>query len=134
VTGRTGRTFVGANLLAATVFLASALLQYNDPDPIRWIGLYGSAALACLAHDRLPGHRLLALAVAAVAFVWAATLAGVLPRMDVADLFRTMKAETPVIEESRELLGLLLVGVWMIFLLCRGRRKSLLGLSTRIDR
>jgi hypothetical protein len=38
-----------------------------------------------------------------------------------ADLFKTMKAETPTIEESRETLGLLIVALWMAILAFRHR-------------
>ena len=33
-----------------------------------------------------------------------------------ADLFKSMQAQTPIIEEGREFLGLILVGAWTVFL------------------
>ena len=29
----------------AAMFAAAALLQYNDPDPVRWVLVYGAAAV-----------------------------------------------------------------------------------------
>jgi hypothetical protein len=31
------------------IFILSAAVQYNDPDPLVWIAIYGLAALACLS-------------------------------------------------------------------------------------
>ncbi len=35
------------NAFFAAVFLLSAYMQYNDPDPIAWIAIYGYGALVC---------------------------------------------------------------------------------------
>jgi hypothetical protein len=32
----------------AVLFLVAAAVQYNDPDPLRWMAIYGLAGLACL--------------------------------------------------------------------------------------
>lgn len=113
------RAFAVANGLAAAMFLVSAALQYNDPDPLRWAAMYGAGAAACLLHGRVRWHRALALVVALCALGWAASQLGILPRLAIGDLFKSMKAETPAIEESREFLGLLLVGGWAVFLTIR---------------
>ena len=34
--------------MMAVLFLIAAALQYNDPDPLRWMAIYGLAVLACL--------------------------------------------------------------------------------------
>jgi len=126
------RLFAAANLVAALVFSLSALVQFNDPDPARWIALYGSAAVVCLAAlRRWRAAPALALAVALVALGWAAALRGVLRRIVFSDLFRAMKAETPAIEESREFLGLLIVAGWMIALAAVASRPSWSGRSDR---
>jgi hypothetical protein len=36
------------NWLMAALFGLSAVLQYNDPDPLSWIALYAAAAAACV--------------------------------------------------------------------------------------
>lgn len=95
-----------ANLFLLALFLFALVIQYNDPDPIPWMAVYGMAALACLLAflGRLwwPPVALLGLA----ALVWAATLAvKVLGRQSLIDS-----------EEGREMLGLLLVFAWMSYL------------------
>jgi Transmembrane family 220, helix len=58
----------------AALYVVSLGLQYNDPDPVRWMLIYGFAAVASAA---LPLRRWaigLAVLTAIVATVWAATL------------------------------------------------------------
>lgn len=112
------------NGLAGGVFLVSAALQLNDPDPLRWTALYLAGAGACLLHHRAPRYRWPAALVAVAALAWAASMLGIVPRIAFADLFKTMKAGTPLIEESREFLGLVLVGCWMLVLSLRSRRQT----------
>jgi hypothetical protein len=123
---RRGRTvFDGINLLWAALFLVSAALQLNDPDPLRWILIYASAASACLVHRVAPRAWLPPAIVGLAALTWAGLDAPrVLPGLRFGDLFRSMKAETPSIEESRELLGLLIVAGWMAVLVLRTRRRT----------
>ena len=101
----------------------STLVQYNDPDPLRWMLIYGSAALisgwAAAAKVRLviPG------VVAAVALLWAATLVPSVARQlpSLLDLTGSMKMMAPGVEETREAGGLLFVASWMIAVAWRNR-------------
>ena len=103
-----------ANVLMALLFFVSALLQYNDPDPLRWAALYGAACVACCLRRAGRIAWMFPALVGGVALIWAASLAPhVLPNMRFDDLFETMKAATPAIEENRELLGILIVAAWM---------------------
>ena len=52
-------------------------MQYNDPDPVQWMAIYGAAALACILALVRRLWRWYAVGVALVAAVWAATLAPV---------------------------------------------------------
>ncbi|MGE5926135.1 MAG: transmembrane 220 family protein [Gemmatimonadota bacterium] len=96
------------------LFLVAALSLYNDPDPIAWMGIYGAAAVTAFAGaaDRLP--RWLPVGVGIIAVVWAARL---LPQMaghvPLAELVREFEATTPLIQEGRAALGLILVAAWM---------------------
>jgi len=63
------------------------------------------------------------MSVGVVALAWALTGVGVLKEMAFSDLFGKMKAETPVIEESREFLGLMIIVTWMAVLTVRGLRE-----------
>jgi hypothetical protein len=99
-------------------FALSAIVQYNDPDPLGWMAIYAAAAAAGIAWRRWP----FALAVGLVAAAWAAALAPqALPGLRPGDLVKTMHAGTPSIELGRELLGLVLVAGWMAVLVSYGR-------------
>ena len=106
------------NLAVAAMFLASAVLQYNDPDPLPWMLVYGGGGVACLVAR--PGRvgQGLPVVVGTVSLVWALwLLPEVIPEFRFGDLFLAMKAETPAIELGREALGLLMIAAWMIVLL-----------------
>lgn len=96
------------------LFLVAAVSLYNDPDPIAWMGIYGAAAVAAFmgALDRLP--RWLPVAVGIISVVWAGRL---LPQMaghvPLAELVREFEATTPLVQEGRAALGLILIAGWM---------------------
>ena len=103
-----------ANSLFGALFVVAALLQLNDPDALRWFTLYILAALACWVRPRPPFRWAFAALIGAVALVWAAIWApGVVPTFEWANLLRDKDPRFPAIEETRELLGLLVVGAWM---------------------
>ena len=108
-----GPVFRVANRVAGGVFVICAVIQWNDPDPLRWMAIYLAAAAACFVAPRGPHGWILPAGVALVALIWAGALGPtVLPDLRVGDLAKRMKAETPAIESSRELLGLLIVLAW----------------------
>jgi Transmembrane family 220, helix len=93
----------------AVVFTLFAAVQYNDPDPLRWMLLYGGVALAFFAGLlRWGATRYIS---------GAATLLGLyyfLPLLPdcwhwiqsgMPSIVTTMKAETPWVELVREALG-----------------------------
>lgn len=109
----------------AAVFAAFAVLQYNDPDPIQWILLYGGVA-AHFAMSALGKMSRPAVWVwLAASAIWAATL---LPdfinwiRMGEPSIVSSMKAEEPWIELTREFLGLVVAALGCLFLLFRKKR------------
>jgi hypothetical protein len=61
--------------LMALYFLCAVGVQYNDPDPLRWMAIYGAAALACVLALVRRLRRWVPVGVALVAAAWAATLA-----------------------------------------------------------
>jgi hypothetical protein len=109
----------------AVLFLFAGAVQYNDPDPIRWMAIYGLAALACglwLAR-RLPGW--MPAVVGLVALGWAAILApGVVGRVSIGDLFESYAMKSEPVEEAREMGGLLIVTAWMAVLVFAARRPA----------
>ncbi len=93
------------------LFLLSAGVQYNDPDPGLWVALYGLAAvLAALgASGRFPlAPNLAALVLFVVLFAaWSPTLFGA--RREAFTSFEMRAADD---EEPREAIGLLLCAGW----------------------
>ncbi len=109
----------------ALLFLLFAAVQYNDPDPARWILLYGGVGVhfGLAAMGRL--YRPAVWIWLAVAVLWAATLAPDFInwlRMGMPSIVQTMKAEVPWVELTREFLGLLLAAAGCGWLLWRTRR------------
>jgi hypothetical protein len=106
------------HLVFALLFLASAALQYNDPDPLPWAALYLAAAAVAFVAWRARDVRWPALGLAAVSLAWMVTLLpslrAFLARGDFGLLAATMKAGEPLIEESRECLGLAIVLVYCL--------------------
>jgi len=87
----------------AGLFVLGALVQYNDPDPVRWIAIYIAAAVAVLVVKRW-----LAAGVAVAALCWAGAIAaGGLVPVEPGELVAGMK--TQGVEEWREMLGLLII-------------------------
>ncbi len=106
----------------AILFFFGAAVQYNDPDPFGWVALYLAAAVVSFAALRRPQAWPVPAAIAAVALVWAATLAPAAARTSFADLFRSWEMMSTEMEEGREVLGLLLVAAWTSYLAYRGRK------------
>ena len=97
--------------VAALVFAYSAAVQVNDPDPVRWLLLYGTASSVCALHAVTRVPRWVPWTLAAVAIGWAATI---LPSV-------AASADFTGNEGERELAGLLLVAAAGVVL---GRRRS----------
>ena len=106
-----------ANWVMTAAFLFSVVVQYNDPDPVRWMLIYGLAALACVLKLL---HRLrcyLPVAVGAAELGWAASLAPhVIGKTTFGEMFQSFDMINTVVEEARELGGLLIVAAWMVVL------------------
>ena len=97
------------------VFLLSAAVQYNDPDPLLWIAIYGGAALLTWLFIRerlnwtvpaITGIALLFWAVFLLPQVW-----GV---VGISDLFEAWEMQNIAIETAREAGGLLIIAVWFL--------------------
>lgn len=102
------------------MFAFSVVVQVNDPDPVRWMLLYGAAALACLFAFRRGLRWWFPAVVGVVALAWSASIAPrVLGKVPFLDMFAEFEMKNEGIEESREMYGLLLVGLWMVVLAAR---------------
>src|SRR5690349_12664071 len=102
--GRPGAALRAVAILLGANFVFFASLQFNDPDPARWVAVYGAAALVCLrtATGR-PAPRA-ALVLALVTLGWAAALApDVFGYTSWAEMTATWKMNgNPAAEEGRE--------------------------------
>jgi hypothetical protein len=113
-----------ANVAMFFVFLAFVAVQYNDPDPYLWMPMYGAAALACWLRWRSRSHRGIAGLLGIVALVWALFLApDVVGRVSFSEMFSSFRMISQLVEEEREMFGLLIVAGWMGILLLASRRK-----------
>jgi len=107
-----------------TVLLAVAVaVQYNDPDPLRWMAIYGAAcALSAVAVVRGRAPSALVAAVGLVALVWGLIVAqGAYGRSHLSEMFQSWEMKSPAVEEAREASGLLIVAAWMAVLAIRAR-------------
>ncbi|HEY2934380.1 MAG TPA: transmembrane 220 family protein [Acidobacteriota bacterium] len=113
--------FKALNIVMIVLLLISVGLQYNDPDPIRWMSIYGVAAILSIAEGKLGKIGVIApVVVAVVALLWAAIIAhGMKASVTTPELFRRMDPNRPEIEEGREIGGLLIVAAWMVVLAVR---------------
>ena len=116
------------NAFLALMFIAFACLQYNDPDPLGWILVYGVVAVLCaMAALGRPYPRWGVIATAIVIGGWMLWL---LPSMvnwigmGMPSITGTMQAHEPYIEEVREFLGLLIALLAVLHLMRAGRRKA----------
>ncbi len=106
--------FRALNGVMAVLFVLSAAVQFNDPDPVRWIAVYAAAAIVSAAAAFGRRVALPAAALAVISIVWGIAVArdahGVPALAELVD-FQTMKTST--VELARETLGLFIVFGWM---------------------
>jgi hypothetical protein len=108
------------NLIFCLLFIVSAALQYNDPDPYVWIPLYLYAAALCWLTVRqkfYPDAYLIGIVLYIIYAIYLFfTEDGVLDWMqqhDAENIAETMKATKPWIEDTREFFGLLIMAAVM---------------------
>jgi hypothetical protein len=110
------------NLLFALSFLASVALQYNDPDPLAWMLIYGLAAVLCVGWERSRIPRWAPAVLAVAAGGWALRILLTVPAgVEVFPALTDWGMYTPGSEELREIGGLALVAIWMAALSARPR-------------
>lgn len=108
-----------AALAFALLFIFSAIVQYNDPDPFLWIILYVTAAVACLVFfvnrfTVILGLVLGVIYLAGAIWVWPEQFEGV----------NIGSGDIENIERGREALGLIIVSGVMFFFAWKSRSKK----------
>jgi len=109
------------NLIFCLLFIFSAALQYNDPDPYIWIPIYIYGAVLCLLAFRNQFYPKLYLVGVIVYGAYAIylffTKDGVLDwvqKHNAENIAGSMKATEPWIEGTREFFGLLILVVVLL--------------------
>jgi len=126
-----------ANWVMTAAFLFSVAVQYNDPDPVRWMLIYGSGSIACiLGSFRRLKRYVLPATVGAAALGWAASIAPrVIGKTTFGAMFESFHMTNSVVEEAREMGGLLIVAGWMLVLTLvskqHGTTETLTGQANR---
>ena len=119
------KVLTGLNYSMLAVFLSSVLVQYNDPDNLRWSIIYGAAALNCLFAARCQLHWSMPALVIVVALVAAGMLAtNVIGKASFSDIFSSMEMKSIEVEQAREFGGLVIIVIWMTTLLFTDRHWS----------
>ena len=112
------KVLTGLNYSMLAVFLSSVLVQYNDPDNLRWSVIYGAAALNCLFAARGQLHWSMPALVIVVALVAAGMLTtNVIGKASFSDIFSSMEMKSIEVEQAREFGGLVIIAIWMTTLL-----------------
>lgn len=121
------------NLIFCLLFVFSAALQYNDPDPYLWIPIYMYGALLCWLAFRnkyYPKAYLIGifiyLAYAIYLFFAKDGVLDWINKHNAEDIASTMKAEKPWIEETREFFGLMILIVVLTINFFYSKKRNLL--------
>ena len=119
------RAFIAANAAMTAVFLLSAGVQYNDPDPARWVAVYGVAALVCIMMFCVRMSWLIPGGTGMVALVWAGMMIPqVREHVVLEDIFASVQMKDLFVEQAREIGGLLIVAGWMAVLTAAAYRRA----------
>jgi Transmembrane family 220, helix len=107
-----------ANWVMAALFLFAVAVQYNDPDPIRWMLIYAAACAICVvAATRGAAPRWAVIVILALALGWAIDIMTGVRTLNVyAHMFDAWEMKSAPIEEAREASGLVVVAAWMLVL------------------
>lgn len=119
------KVFRAVNWAMCPLFLLAVVVQYNDPDPIRWMAIYGAALIVCLIvafRGRIPW--LVPVLVAVVALAWSVVGIESGPAANAyTHMFDAWEMKSLSVEEAREATGLLIVTGWMLAVIAgQGRR------------
>ncbi len=119
------------NAVMTALFAFGAVVQLNDPDPILWTALYLAAAASSLASALAARAFIIAAPTGIAALVWASTLGASMRELaPIPSLFEQFEMKDVAIEETRELLGLGIIALWMLVVSVVSRRAQGLASSS----
>jgi hypothetical protein len=117
------RTRKNINIFLFVLFGLFAIAQFNDPDPLSWVSIYGIVALISIVYNYKEIPRLPIFIISLLIFIYAgyhfAFFIEYLQIENKNELFGEMVYEKPYLEGTREFLGLTMAGLALIFQLNR---------------
>ena len=116
------------NILFLIAFVASGVLQHNDPDPWYWTAFYTAAACCCLAHHMGRLYWQLPATLTVIGISWCFWLAPqFLGQASMEQIFASFSMQTEDVEEAREAGGAFIVAMWCWYLSRQHRDLSAAG-------
>lgn len=112
------------------LFLYFAYVQFNDPDPAKWVTIYILTALLPIAYlywSKVKYGIYALIAVLILLFILAVPDFINWAKDGFPSITETMKAESPYVELVREFLGIFICLIYLGSVLFLGRKKSLSG-------
>ena len=106
------------NWILTVLFALFAIVQFNDPDPIVWVIIYGTVAAISGFAAMGKYNKNVILTVIGICIVWMLSLVpGVVDwfNQGMPSITGSMKAESPYIEYLREFLGLFIMFLALLF-------------------
>jgi hypothetical protein len=95
------------------LFLIAGALQYNDPDPLLWMAIYGFAAGVVIfdlaGKDVRKVYLYTIITFALFSLIYIPGVIDFIRQEQAGAIAKSMKAATPWIEETREFLGLIIL-------------------------
>ena len=108
--------FKAVSWAMAGLLFVCVVLQLNDPDPVRWMAMYGAGAIVSVLLPAKKPAAALALVIGLITLAWAFYLIhSVWGRIALSDLTHKMSEKGGAVEIGREAGGLLIQGVWLMF-------------------
>lgn len=119
------------NAFFVIIFSISAVIQYNDPDPLLWIAIYGYGALVCLLAIFRKDNRMLHYAGIVLFLSYALYLFFIpdgvvswITRHGAENITGSMSDEKPWVESTREFFGLLILSFALLLNLIFRKNKN----------
>ena len=123
------------SVVLAVLFIAFAALQYNDPDPLLWMVVYGYVALIPILYlMKIYPVKTILFSIIVLAIFSCFYISGVIDWLrngTMGELAQEMKAKKPYIEESREFLGVMIALAALFFYYLK-EKKMITGASGNI--
>ncbi len=115
------------HLVLALLFALFAIVQYNDADWYIWIPIYATVTLSSGLYyfNRNPFQLslLIGLGVLAYAVRYVPSIISWI-KMGLPTIVNEMKADQPYVEDVREFLGLLLVGLFQLYYFFKQKKRA----------